>query len=81
MSRSLNGKLQVRSVNFTAQQQKVMMSLRKLYLQNLGALVRRRRELTASLQVMSSLRSPANTNMLASTCTLIATTTTTPLGL
>lgn len=43
--------VQGQSMNLSSEQKAVMMSLRKLYLRNLGAVVRRRQELTAALQV------------------------------
>jgi len=44
---------QMRSIKLTCEQRRVLLAMRELYLRNMGALVRRRQQLSAELQVMS----------------------------
>ena len=41
---------QIQGIHLTAEQKRILLSLRKLYLQNLGILVRRRQDLSCMLQ-------------------------------
>ncbi len=43
--------LQIRVIQLSDEQKKIVLCLRKLYLQNLGILVRRRQDLSSMLQV------------------------------
>ena len=43
--------LQMRSIKLTGEQRRVLLAMRDLYLRNMGALVRRRQQLSAELQV------------------------------
>ena len=45
------GVLQIRVIQLSDEQKKIVLCLRKLYLQNLGILVRRRQDLSSMLQV------------------------------
>ena len=46
--------LQIRVIQLSDEQRKIVLCLRKLYLQNLGILVRRRQDLSSMLQVCES---------------------------
>ena len=41
----------MRSIKLTCEQRRVLLAMRDLYLRNMGALVRRRQQLSAELQV------------------------------
>ncbi len=41
----------MRSIKLTCEQRRVLLAMRELYLRNMGALVRRRQQLSAELQV------------------------------
>ena len=41
----------MRSIKLTSEQRRVLLKMRDLYLRNMGALVRRRQQLSAELQV------------------------------
>ena len=45
---------QMRSIKLTCEQRRVLLAMRELYLRNMGALVRRRQQLSAELQVTYS---------------------------
>jgi hypothetical protein len=47
----------MRSIKLTAEQRRVLLAMRDLYLRNMGALVRRRQQLSAELQVGGFCRS------------------------
>ena len=49
---------QIHGIHLSDEQKRILLSLRKLYLQNLGILVRRRQDLSSMLQVR--LSGPAN---------------------
>ena len=42
---------QIQGIHLSDEQKRILLSLRKLYLQNLGILVRRRQDLSSMLQV------------------------------